>query len=248
MSEEQKTSHIKKQTTNKEQAIIGSATIGLLILFWIIANFLVGMIAAVLGGIGITKLLKQKPELKQFAPTAFMALGGLILVTIFVSVFVPAIQSDQEFREKQNAITSGTSQNYTYLTDAGTIERNIELGALEALGHDTNITKIEITEGEVWIDYIIESSLSTNSTRRGILKDTGDLVKELSSVAGQDISSIVVQPYLMLVDQYGNEKLSKVAIITIKRNTWGKINWDNFSTDNLPNVADTYWLHPALKE
>ncbi len=90
--------------------------------------------------------------------------------------------------------------------------------------------------------------MSTNLTRKGIWIDTKNLIEELSSIVDQDINTIVIEPHLTLVDQYGEESLSRVALITIKRETWKEINWDNFLTDNLPGIADSYWLHPALKD
>lgn len=242
MTEQTTQSTDLKKIKEKQQKIIGGLFISLLILFWIVFNFLTGLIIALIGIVASTKLLEKKPEIKKFVPVVFVVL----IVAIFGAIFLPAIQSDTEFRNERDEITAGTSQTYDYLTEAGTAERNIEIGALKALGHETEIRKIEISEGEVWIDYIASDNLSTNLTRRGILIDTIDLVKELASIVNQDVTGIVVEPHLTLVDQYGKESLSKVAMITISRETWEKINWDNFLTDNLPDIADTYWQHPAM--
>lgn len=242
MTEQTTQSTDLKKIKEKQQKIIGGLFISLFILFWIVFNFLTGLIIALIGTVASTKLLEKKPEIKKFVPVVFVVL----IVAIFGAIFLPAIQSDTEFRNERDEITAGTSQTYDYLTEVGTAERNIEIGALKALGHETEIRKIELNEGEVWIDYIASDNLSTNLTRRGILSDTVDLVKELSSIISQNITGIVVEPHLTLVDQYGKESLSKVAMITINRETWEKINWDNFLTDNLPDIADTYWQHPAM--
>ena len=113
---------------------------------------------------------------------------------------------------------------------------------------EEKIRKIDFNEDELWIDYIAKENLTNNFTRRGIWIDTEDLLKELAPILSQDIHSITVEPYLILVDQYGKEELSKVALITINRATWEEINWENFLTDNIPNIADNYWLHPALSD
>jgi len=233
-----------KKIKEKKQMTIGFLFIVLLILFWIVFNFLAGLIIALIGTVVGSKMLDKKPEMRKFVPATFVVL----VILIFGAIFLPAIQSDKEFRSERDEILSGTSQNYSYLTQAGTLERNIELGTLRALGHDTEIRKIETSDGELWIEYIAKENLTTNLTRRGILSDTKDLVKELSSVVNQDVNAIVVEPQLTLVDQYGEESLSRVALITIGRTTWEKINWNNFLTDNLPDIADSYWLHPALSE
>jgi len=245
MAEEQKTlTPDEKKKIDKERTIIGAFAVALLIFFWIIANFLVGLILALVGGVVVPKILKSKPELRKFMPVGLV----VIVILIAIAIFAPAMKSDKEWRSEKDEILSGTSQTYNYLTEAGTPARNIESGVLMALGHETKIRKIDLSEGELWIDYIAKENLTTNLTRRGIWTDTKDLVKELSLILSQDVKAITVEPYLTLVDQYGEEELSRVALITIERETWEKINWDNFLTDNMPNVADSYWLHPALSD
>ncbi|PIQ91517.1 MAG: hypothetical protein COV70_03370 [Parcubacteria group bacterium CG11_big_fil_rev_8_21_14_0_20_39_22] len=244
MNEENQSVIEDKKTKEKKQKVAGGMFFVLFILFWIVFNFLTGLILALIGAIATMKTLEKKPEIQKFVPATFVVLVTLI----FGAIFLPAIQSDKEFRSEKDEILSGTSQTHNYLTQAGTPERNIELGALRALGHDIEIRKIETSDGELWIDYVAKENLSTNLTRRGILSDTKDLVKELSSIVGQDVNAIVVEPHLTLVDQFGEESLSRVALITIERETWEKINWNNFLTDNLPDIADSYWLHPALSE
>jgi hypothetical protein len=233
-----------KKNNEKNQKIVGGLFISLLILFWIVFNFLSGLIIALIGTVVSSKLLEKKPEVKKFIPAIFVVL----IVAIFGAIFLPAIQSDTEFRDERDEILAGASQTYDYLTEAETAERNIEVGVLKALGHETEIRKIDFNEGEVWIDYIASDNLTTNLTRRGILSDTVNLVKELSSIVSQDIDGIVVEAHLTLVDQYGEESISKVAMITISKETWDKINWDNFLNDNLPNIDDTYWQHPTLND
>ncbi|MEX2515179.1 MAG: hypothetical protein WD335_03550 [Candidatus Paceibacterota bacterium] len=243
MNEENQSAIDDKKTKEKKQKVAGGMFFVLLILFWIVLNFLTGFILALIGTIGTIKMLEKKPEMQKFVPATFVVL----VVLIFGSIFLPAIQSDKEFRSERDGILSGTSQTYNYLTQAETPERNIELGILRALGHDVEIRGIETSDGELWIDYIAKENLTTNLTRRGILSDAKDLVKELSSIVGQDVNAIVVESHLTLVDQYGEELLSRVALITIERKTWEKINWDNFLTDNLPDIADSYWMHSALQ-
>lgn len=244
MNEENQSTIDDKKTKEKKQKVAGGMFFVLLILFWIVSNFLTGFVLALIGAITTIKTLEKKPETQKFIPIIFVVL----VVLIFGVIFLPAIQSDKEFRSERDEILSGTSQTHNYLTQTGTPERNIELGALRALGHDIEIRRIETSDGELWIDYVAKENLTTNLTRRGILSNTKDLVQELSLVVDQDVDAIVVEPHLTLVDQYGEESLSRVALITIERATWEKINWDNFLTDNLPNIADSYWLHPALSE
>ncbi len=244
MNEENQTTQGDKKIKERKQKVAGGMFFVLLILFWVIFNFLAGLILALIGAVATMKILEKKPEVQKFIPAIFV----ILVVFILGAIFVPAMQSDKEFRNERDDILAGTSQTYNYLTEAGTPERNIELRALKALGHETQIRKIDLSDEEVWIDYIAKENLTKNLTRGGIWTDTKDLVQELSVVVDADINAIIAEPHLTLVDQYGEESLSRVALITINRETWERINWDNFMTDNLPNVADSYWLHPALSD
>ncbi len=244
MSEQTQLVVDEKKKKEKKQMVAGGIFFTLLILFWIIFNFLVGLILTLIGVVITIKLLKKKPEIQKFAPVIFV----ILVVFILGVIFIPAMQSDKDFKGERDKILTGNSQNYSYLTETGTLERNIELGALKVLGHETEIRKIKIDNGELWIDYVASENLTKNLTRRRIWIDTKDLVRELSTIVDPNINAIISESHLVLVDQYGKESLSRVALITINRETWEKINWDNFLTDNLPDVADGYWLHPALKD
>ncbi len=67
-------------------------------------------------------------------------------------------------------------------------------------------------------------------------------------VLSSQVMKITLNPHLKLVDQYGNETIDKVMTVRITRKTWEKINWDNFITDSIPNIAETYWEHSVLKK
>jgi predicted PurR-regulated permease PerM len=234
----------EKKKNDKEKAAIGFLFIALLIFFWIIFNFIAGLFIAIIGVFAVNKILEKKPDFRKNIP----AISVVLVFLILGAVFIPAMKSDEKFNNERDEILSGASQTYDYLTEAGTTERNIELAILKTLGHDTNIRGIEILNGEVRISYVAKENLTSDLTLRGLWIDAEDITKELSSVVSQSISRIVIEPYLTLVDQYGKEELSKVASITIKRDTWEKINWENFLTDNLPTIADSYWNHPALND
>lgn len=242
MSEQTQPVVDEKKKEEKKQMVAGGVFFVLLILFWVVFNFLAGLIFALIGAIATAKMLDKKPELQKFVPATFVVLVVLILGAIFI----PAMQSDKEFRSERDDILSGTSQIYNYLTTAGSPERSIELAVLRAVGHDTKVRAINLQNDKLRIDYIAKENLTTNLTRWGILTDAKDIVKEVSPIA--NVNSVTIEPHLTLVDRYGQESLRRVATITITRATWEKINWDNFLIDNLPNVADNYWLHPALSD
>jgi len=50
-----------------------------------------------------------------------------------------------------------------------------------------------------------------------------------------------------LVDIYGNKKEERVILCTVSKYVAKKVKWENFDSDNLPKIADDYWVHPALQ-
>jgi hypothetical protein len=86
-------------------------------------------------------------------------------------------------------------------------------------------------------------------TKKGMLIDTRDYLKSISKnkkVLKLKGISLIFQ--MELIDKYGNEKEERVLIVTVSIDTLKKINWDNFIFDDIENVADTYFVHPALEK
>ena len=51
-----------------------------------------------------------------------------------------------------------------------------------------------------------------------------------------------------LVDQFGNEEDEIAMKTSFSKDTRDKINFDKVLFDNLPNIADEYWHHPAVEK
>lgn len=49
-----------------------------------------------------------------------------------------------------------------------------------------------------------------------------------------------------LQDQYGNESHDAVMTANFPKDVLDKINFSNFMYENIPNIAEDYWEHPAL--
>ncbi len=121
----------------------------------------------------------------------------------------------------------------------------------KALGKTNNTNKDRIrsvvfSEGDNGIIISLNASenLTTNMTKKGIWMDTKKLFEELHKSTEFDI--VLINWYLPLVDQYGNESDSLVMSIDMKKETLEKINWDKFLFNNIPDTADHYHNHPAL--
>lgn len=72
-----------------------------------------------------------------------------------------------------------------------------------------------------------------------------DIFKELFK--DKRVDSVTVKMQVPLVDKYGNTNTGIGTTYKMTSETAAKINWDNFMTDNLDDVADYYFIHPALQ-
>jgi len=118
-------------------------------------------------------------------------------------------------------------------TASGGKKRIIEVDANEEAG--TVVLRLNGTE-----------SLTIGTTRRSLLLDSGGLFKEIFKI--KEVERVNLQWILPGEDQYGNETDLQAMRILLYRETAEKVNWENPSIpDILPNVAESYKLHPALK-
>lgn len=159
-----------------------------------------------------------------------------------------------------NGGTEKKSSEVQYITEPGSSERTIEQKFIDILNEETNMGEQRVRQIQIYtydytndyknidIEYMADENLSTNLTRMGMWKDALEVLKGLPMVLDSQVMKITLNPCLKLTDQYGNETVDKVMAIRITREAWEKINWDNFIMDNIPNIAESYWEHPALNK
>lgn len=177
------------------------------------------------------------------------ALGAFFFLIIVIALASGPSSTDSNQDTKDSKTTA--NKDVQYVTKEGTPERYAENDLIALLDEKTNMKEqrfqsIKLDGSALTIDYTADSNLSDKLTQRGIWTDTVAVVKEFSTQSELDLDEITINASLQLVDQYGNESLGKVMTVTFTRTTWEKINWDNFITDNLPSVADEYWVNPAI--
>ncbi len=124
----------------------------------------------------------------------------------------------------------------------------------EIMGETTNmekVTLIKVSDGDEGIKDIAlnaNDNLTTKMIVGGMLMDAADYFEAISQDEEvMQLKAISLIYEMTLVDKYGNEEDYPVHIMTLSTETISKINWDNFLYDNLPEIADTYFLHPALQ-
>lgn len=190
--------------------------------------------------------LSKKPMTRL---RAFGIFGGAFFFTfVLAAASSPAQPTTDSQDDAPQAVETETIQ---YISEEGSPELDIEKLVVELLGEETNMDEYRVHNiddlGDVTlIEYNADSNLTSGLTRFGIWSDVIEIVNKLSEDPTKE--SITINAYIPLVDQYGNEAPGKVMTVNFNKETWSKINWDNFLTDNVPNVADLYWIHPAIND
>lgn len=163
-------------------------------------------------------------------------------------------------QETNNKVTEKTSPKTTKKTKTTKlsdmkINQYLKYMVKETLGEKTNMGKpifVSVSDGDLGIKEIKlngSENITNNMTKKGMLIDTRDYLKSISKnkkVLKLKGISLIFQ--MELIDKYGNEKEERVLIVTVSIDTLKKINWDNFIFDDIENVADTYFVHPALEK
>lgn len=81
-------------------------------------------------------------------------------------------------------------------------------------------------------------SLTTNLIVEAAYLDIKDILKSLQPVIDTDVRICVTFP---IIDVYGNSEEQMVIKADYTLNTIQSINFDNFVSENIPLVADTWW-------
>lgn len=219
-------------------------SVGIFIFLWVLTNYILSFFVTIIVAFFLKNLFKKKPELKEQWKWISV---GLIALAVVVPL-IRATNNDAQSLQEKEEIVSGQSGTYAYITPVDSYERQVETTIISELGQDTNINNIEIIGGALNIEYVAKNNLTTRLVRQGILSDVESVTERLVATIPENIMVIKFKIMSDLVDQYGNSSLSQVAVISFRQEVWIKINWDNFLTDNIQNVAEEFWIHPALEK
>lgn len=123
-----------------------------------------------------------------------------------------------------------------------TREETLEKHAKDVYGK--KLIEVEYIEDTGHYRVIAETAkLSPKMDRQSAYIDT---TKMLEKIKEDDIESIYIELRAIFRDVYGNEEQGKGIAYWFDKETIDKINFDNMIAKNLPDVADSYWQHPAF--
>jgi hypothetical protein len=210
--------------------------------------------------------------LKSEKKTGCSGCGFLIVIVLVVAFFF--LGGDKP-KEVQTTVAQSVEDNLPEIqpdTPEAKLEseRKIILGITEKIfGKQTNwkppvdtIEKVEsnflfnndakIKGVNVNVYLNIKENLSVHLTRRGAIRDSWNLMKNIfTDKRLEDVLLVTVVGKLNLVDQYGKRSRDKVIQISMNSDVAQKIEWDNVVLENYQkifNEVETVWLHPALRD
>ena len=97
--------------------------------------------------------------------------------------------------------------------------------------------------GFISIEFQIRDSFTNNQRKFGFLSDAHDYTEQIQN---EDFDRILFSGFFDTRDQYGNVENTKVATLDMNKETVDKINFDNIIPDDMENIADEIYFHPAL--
>ncbi|MBS4171956.1 hypothetical protein [Bacillus sp. FJAT-49736] len=177
-----------------------------------------------------------------------------LIAVIVVLGAIGAVQESNNGNTKAETKQSTTNkQKEKKTTTPKSLEEKIADDINKKLGSKSNTKKKRIVElvalGEsndklVNIKLSGDSILTNNFTRQSLLSKSGDVFQSIYK--NKDVSKVTVFWQMPLVDSYGKESDQNVLNITLTRDTYNKIDWKNFNYENYKQIADSYFMHPAL--
>ena len=182
-------------------------------------------------------------------------IGGLIIFCCTCSVFISLLPKsdtspaapDADSIFTQAAVTD-VPETAVMLSPEGALKDSIR-EALGELNRDGNrIHEIDIRGDNndlVSVRFSLNDNFSEGSILRAGMLDIIDILKAVDS-SSIDYSIVIVEGTFLMTDTYGNESEEQVIFASYSKENIDQINWNNFLTDNIFVIADTYNLHPAL--
>lgn len=96
----------------------------------------------------------------------------------------------------------------------------------------------------LYIEVFGHDNIFSGLIKDGMIIDTSEFLEDIKDY--DKIKDININILFPMVDKFGNSENVIVMKFKLTAETRNKINWENFDYNNLPDIADDYFAHPAL--
>ena len=141
-------------------------------------------------------------------------------------------ESSEVESESESEPESESSEEVTY-------DDPLEQSAHDVFGED--LRSFNVIEDSGMKDIYVEANIPMNLTAN-MMKGSFeiDVLDYAEKVKDEEFSNIIYMAYAEATDSYGNDTEAVAGTITLSKETIDKINFEQFSRDNLPTIADNY--------
>lgn len=191
--------------------------------------------------------IKEKLPLLNSEKKATRIAGYVVYAFVGLIVLGAIIPSPDGETGAGNPSTATTTETTTTATTVPAESGVLDEAAVKKLlpSGERNADVRVYNDGVVVITRKMKENLTPSMTLNGARIDSTDIFKRLFK--DERVSKVTVISTAAFVDSYGQTSQKKGTEFTLTRSTAQKINWDSFLFGNLDNVADGYYIHPALK-
>jgi len=199
----------------------------------------------------VVSLARKTGKAKGRAITA-IALFVVFIITMSISSPEEPSTTTNAKPPEQAAATQAEEMQVEAEDDPATDEQAPEAldGYLAWVIHDTTgdktnmnddrIVSIDMSDPKsIFIELMGDDNFTGGMIRTGILADSTDIFERVFADR-TDVEKLYLSWSFKLVDMKGNESVSPVVTISMSKDNAASFNWDNFSSSNLPEVADSY--------
>lgn len=189
----------------------------------------------------------------------------LWLIVLFVIYIVPTNdssvnESKQEAYNTDSVVDDASdvldiANEIVFATDAPTEQPSVQVSDFNTIwdyaAHDAFGSAYGGTEYELLAQDTAEPRIrfKVSSKNAFVVRvcQYCQVAAEAEGYSNVDYDAIRFWGWMELVDVYGNVSEDNVFRITIPKDTLDKINWDNFSYDNLTSIGEDYWEASNVK-
>jgi len=210
----------------------------------------IGILGALLFLVSIVWLIVVAFQKKSRKIPAILLLVGFIMFIVGVSTDDVATTEAPTTSEDSSAVVSSVDEEEI----VEETEEKVELTATEKIEklteslYEDNLREITISKTEpydVFVDHDLKDSFTNNMMRTSYYMDVQSYLEEVKELP---INEVYIAAWTTLTDQYGSESEAIVLSTTFSKDTIAKINFDNITTDNIPAIADDFFIRQVMRD
>lgn len=154
-----------------------------------------------------------------------------------------SVESEESSKESESESESSEveseSESEPESSEEATYDDPLEQSAHDVFGEDLRSFNAIEDSGmkDIYVEANIPMNLTANMMKGSFERDVLDYAEK---VKDEEFSNIIYMAYAEATDSYGNDTEAVAGTITLSKETIGKINFEQFSRDNLPTIADNY--------